>query len=115
MMTQQSPAHQPYQQQNAASHEEEDHPADGDGPTIQALPPMLDRFTATARPVLAGFVPGVVSTVNSVVPPTKELAGFASPAPLGLVGVGPTVRDTGTTAFGSSGSVPLVEMQTKAR
>ena len=44
-MTQQSPAYQPqpgYAQQSQPSQEQDDHPADGDGPTIQALPPMVD-------------------------------------------------------------------------
>lgn len=36
------PAPQPYSQQQTGEGFEDDHPADGDGPTIQALPPMLD-------------------------------------------------------------------------
>jgi eukaryotic-like serine/threonine-protein kinase len=39
MVTQQSPTHQPH-----PHGEDEEHPADGDGPTIQALPPVVDVF-----------------------------------------------------------------------
>jgi serine/threonine-protein kinase len=36
------PGQQAHQQQHQRHEEEEEHPADGDGPTIQALPPMAD-------------------------------------------------------------------------
>src|SRR4051794_40360574 len=44
-------------------------------------PPIELRFAVTARPVLAGFVPGAVVTFNSVVAPAKRLAGLADPTP----------------------------------
>ncbi len=52
MATMQSPAHSPITQQPPPpatdSYDEEEHPADGDGPTIQAPPPMVDAFMAAA-------------------------------------------------------------------
>ncbi len=48
MHTMQSPAHQP-----PPDHDDGDHPADGDGPTIQAAPPMIDMpLDATLGPSL---------------------------------------------------------------
>ncbi|HSO40368.1 MAG TPA: hypothetical protein VLT33_47910, partial [Labilithrix sp.] len=47
MQTMQSPAHLPAAPQAPPQEAfEEEHPADGDGPTIQALPPMVDAFAA---------------------------------------------------------------------
>jgi hypothetical protein len=51
-----------------------------------ADPPIDARSPVTVTPVLAGFVPGVTSTVSSVVCVTASDAGAAAPIPLGDVG-----------------------------
>ena len=49
-------------------------------------PPMVERSAATARPVLAGFAPGVTFTVRSVESPPRSELGLADPVPDGGVG-----------------------------
>src|SRR6267378_3000882 len=51
-----------------------------------AEPPIADRLPVTARPVLAGLVPGVTVTVSSDEPPGGTAAGLAAPTPEGLLG-----------------------------
>ena len=50
-----------------------------------AEPPIELRSALTARPVLAGFVPGVTATVSRTASPGAALFGEASP-PVGEVG-----------------------------
>ena len=47
---------------------------------------MAVRSAETARPVLAGFVPGVTVTVKRDVPPIPTELGLAAPIPEGFVG-----------------------------
>ena len=51
-----------------------------------ALPPMDERSQLTAKPVLAGFVPGVTVTASRLGLPGATVAGVAEPAPDGFVG-----------------------------
>src|SRR5882762_3925643 len=51
-----------------------------------AEPPIADRLPVTARPVLAGLVPGVTVTVSSDELPGGTALGFAAPTPEGLLG-----------------------------
>ena len=53
---------------------------------VTVLPPMAARLPVTARPVLAGFAPGVTVTVSVVVSPGATLDGFALPEMVGLDG-----------------------------
>ena len=74
---------------------------------------MLLRSALTARPVLAGFVPGVTATVNSVELPASTELGVAAPVPLGLV-VAPLefgVSEKSSTARPSSEPVALKSLQ----
>ncbi len=52
LATQQSPSHQPppgrAREPELEPEDEFDHPSDGDGPTIQALPPMVDALTSAS-------------------------------------------------------------------
>ena len=48
--------------------------------------PLIEvRSPLTARPVLAGPVPGVTATVSSVEPPAVTVDGLEAPTPEGLV------------------------------
>ena len=55
---------------------------------VAALSPIVDRSQVTARPVLAGSVPGVTATLSSVEPPPVTDDGLAEPVPEGFVPVG---------------------------
>src|ERR1044072_736245 len=48
-------------------------------------PPIDVRSAVTVRPVLAGFVPGVPVTVNTVDAPGNTEFGLAAPTPAGVV------------------------------
>ena len=49
---------------------------------------MVERSAVTARPVLAGAVPGVAVTVNTDDAPGNTEFGLAAPTPEGLVETG---------------------------
>src|SRR5215831_10234318 len=51
----------------------------------EAGPPIAVRSQSTARPVLAGFVPGVTDTVSSVDPPGRRDCGLDAPVAVGDV------------------------------
>ena len=71
-----------------------------------AEPPMALRSAVTARPVLAGFAPGVTVTAKSVELPACTVAGFAAPVAAGLVGVLPGIPRMEMSSMASA--CPLV-------
>ena len=77
MATMQSPSHAPITEEPPAlaPYEEEEHPADGDGPTIQALPPMVDAF------MQAGLGPSLREPMHSEPPTLAEAMPTSNEGP----------------------------------